>query len=322
MNAKRHRRRPSERGRRVLLQRGPVPRRFLLFERSEELAGVRRGGERHLSQGFAGERGERLHEAGLTGRGGPGDDGHPTLSAAMRRSLQSGELTAQQTQGVVIPRADGFGVKGAAGEARVAHVQVTVAQGHRGRRPGARRAPERSGKELDALCAIRRGAKPLREERLEGGVDRAVKVPVVHPRSLTRDVAPSKQVAQVKLPRRARPGKRAANLLRGVGERSDEMDHPLDDEPRHRRVERGGDVHEVGPLHGFHVHAGEPVQERFGQALAAASLLHRVLRGKHPKSRRAPKRLSELGHENLCAVIQRRVQTLEHGLRREVELVQ
>ena len=70
------------------------------------------------------------------------------------------------------------------------------------------------------------------------------------------------------------------------------------------------------------MHAGETVEERLWQALATAALLHRVLSRKHPKRGRASKRLAELGHENLRAVIQCRVQTLEHGLRREVELIE
>ena len=191
LDTKSLRRRPPERRVRVLLERRPVPARLLLLERTEKLAGVRGGGERHLSQGPARERGERLHEAGLTGRRGTSDDRHPTLRAAVRRSLQRRQLAPQKTQGVVVARAHGLCVRCTQREARVAHVQVTVAQGHRGRWPDTGRPTERLGEELDALDAITRCSKPLREESLKRGINRAVKVPVVHCRSFTREVAPS-----------------------------------------------------------------------------------------------------------------------------------
>ena len=328
----------AERGERLRLERRAIPRGFFLFKRTQELGRVRGGGERHLSQRSTREARQRLHERRLTARRRSDDDGHPSARRAVRRRFQRAQLSAEKTEGRV---ALGVGGGAAAREHRVAHAKRAVANRHRGRRRRRRRSTKRRREKPRALGAIRGGSKSTDEQSGERGVHRALggvrrelvvrravfeaRVRIVRRRRRRRrlgQVAPTQQVAKVKLPRRARPGERSARDGRRRGERGGERHHAFDDGRGYARVERARDVHEIRRFHRFHVHARESIEEGFRETLAPAALLHGVLRGEDAKRRRAPERLPELGHEHLRAVVERGVQTFQDGLRREVELVE
>ena len=70
------------------------------------------------------------------------------------------------------------------------------------------------------------------------------------------------------------------------------------------------------------MHAEEPIQEALGQRPAAAHAAVRILRREEAEPRALGHGLAELGDEERAAVVQDRVQRLEHGLRRQVQLVQ
>lgn len=67
-------------------------------------------------------------------------------------------------------------------------------------------------------------------------------------------------------------------------------------------------------LQKLNVHSAETIQERFGEPLAATSLLQGVLCCKQVEGRRALESLPQLCDEHLCSVIQHSVQALQHAL--------
>ena len=276
----------------------------------------------------------------------------------MRRRLQSAHLRPQKTQGRVTGTA-AAGTAESHGKRRPADPQRAVANRRRGRGTRGRATPERGFEERRARRPILRAPKAPNEQRLERRVQSAkrrarrfrgrgsVVTLIVREETFSfslfffvvffvfvllvflflrlvrvREFAPPQNVAKVKLPRRAPSRERPARLVRRRRQASHERDHALDDLRGHRGVQRPRDVREVVVVHRLDVHPGEPVQERFRQAFPSAALLDGVLRGKHPERRGAPKRLPELRHEHLRPVVQRRVEALQHALRREVELVQ
>lgn len=68
---------------------------------------------------------------------------------------------------------------------------------------------------------------------------------------------------------------------------------------RDRRVERVRNRGQVAARQQLHVHARETVEEGLWQALAAAALLQRVLRGKEAEACMALEDLAQLWDENL-----------------------
>lgn len=71
---------------------------------------------------------------------------------------------------------------------------------------------------------------------------------------------------------------------------------------------------QVSGLQQLDVHAREAVEEGLGQAAPAAALLQRVLRGEDPEPGRAAEGAPQLWDEDLRAVVQHRVQALQHAL--------
>ena len=69
------------------------------------------------------------------------------------------------------------------------------------------------------------------------------------------------------------------------------------------------------------MHAEEPIQEAFGQRPAAAHASVRILRREQAEPPALRDGLAELGDVERAAMIQDRVQRLEHGLWRQIQLI-
>ena len=271
-----------------------------LLKRAKHVHRVCAGTEAQLLERAARELGQHPHEARLASARGARDDRKQAQAHAVARGLEARELGGQQ-------RERGGGPRSGARHDSMADARL-VRRDERGRRRRGRRTPKRVRREACGGGAVRIGAQPRRVQR-KHIVERVAG-------AARRQLEPAQQVAQVKLPRRAG----AAEAVVRRGRKGGVEAHQRCDVDT--GVQRRADRAEVRVAELGDVHLDEAIQQRPGQALARAALVVRVLRGKQPKGGMLGKRAADLGHVYAAAVVEARVEALEHRLRREVHFVE
>ena len=135
-------------------------------------------------------------------------------------------------------------------------------------------------------------------------------------------VAPAKHISQIKLPRRA---KSAPLLLLAhlSANHLIKLDHFGETLGVDLIVHAAHYEEQIGVRHLINVDFRESIEKRLGQALATAALHVRVLTREYFRLIRVDEKLFvELADEDLAAMVETRVEALQHGLRRQVYLVQ